>query len=156
MSEQNSGGDKPKIIIDEDWKSQAAAEKERLAQRETASGAAPAAGAAPAGATGAQAPAQAAGGKPASPAERELPPATFATLVSTLVTQILFALGMVGDANSRRRYYDPTMAKHQIDMLAMLEEKTKGNLSDDERAVLDSALYEVRMAYVRVAQQSGL
>ena len=45
------------------------------------------------------------------------------------------------------------MAKHQIDILGILEEKTKGNLSDEEKHLLDAALYETRMRYVSVAAQ---
>ena len=48
---------------------------------------------------------------------------------------------------------DLDMAKHQIDTLAVLEEKTKGNLTKDEQQSLDSALYELRMRYVSVATQ---
>jgi len=125
---------KRKIIVDEDWKVQAEAEKEKLAEREK----------------GAPAPA---GGAPGPRSQgRELPPASFATLVSSLVTQILFSLGAVQDPQTRRRFRDLALAKHHIDTLALLEEKTKGNLTDEEKGILDNALYEVRMAYVQAAQ----
>ncbi|HET6428064.1 MAG TPA: DUF1844 domain-containing protein [Phycisphaerae bacterium] len=123
---EGEGQGKPKIVVDEDWKAQAEAEKQRLAQQEKA---------APAGA-----------GK-----ARELPRASFATLVSSQVTQILFALGALADAQGRR-YRNLDIAKHHIDTLAVLEEKTKGNLTEDEKKLLDNALYEVRMAYVQAAQ----
>jgi hypothetical protein len=45
------------------------------------------------------------------------------------------------------------MAKHQIDILGVIEDKTKGNLSDEEKHLLDAALYETRMRYVSVASQ---
>jgi hypothetical protein len=45
------------------------------------------------------------------------------------------------------------MAKYQMDMLGVLEEKTKGNLTPTEQHLLDAALYEVRMRYVSVASQ---
>jgi predicted kinase len=45
------------------------------------------------------------------------------------------------------------MAKHQIDTLDVLEDKTKNNLSDDEKQLIDAALYEARMRYVTVASQ---
>ena len=127
--------EKPKIVVDEDWKAQAQAEKERLSDQEKSR---PAAAGAPAGA--------AAGGP------RDLPPASFATLVSSMVTQILFALGAVEDPQTRKRYRDLALAKHHIDTLALLEKKTQGNLTEDEKRLLDKALYEVRMHYVRVAQ----
>ena len=43
------------------------------------------------------------------------------------------------------------MAKHYIDLMAVLEAKTHGNLADDERHLLDTLLYELRMAYVNAA-----
>jgi len=125
----NAGKEKPKIVVDEDWKAQAEAEKQRLAEQEEAGGAG----------------AAAAGGP------RELPPASFATLVSSQVTQILFALGALADSQGRR-FRNLDLAKHHIDTLAVLEEKTKGNLTEEEKAMLDNALYEVRMAYVQAAQ----
>jgi len=131
----------PKIIVDDDWKAQAQAEKERLAQQvEKPVDAGAAAGAA-------------AGHEGAEPAERELPPASFTTLISSIVTQIYFALGGIEDPQTGRRYMDPTLAKHHIDTLAVLEEKTKGNLSDDEKKLLDHALYETRMQYVQICER---
>lgn len=138
--------DKPKIIIDDDWKAQAQAEKERLAQEvdkpkpAAAAPGAPGASAAPAGPAGEE-------------AERELPPANFPTLVSSIVTQIFFALGGIEDPQTGKRYLDPALAKHHIDMLSVLEQKTKGNLTDEEKKLLDQALYETRMQYVQIAQR---
>ena len=138
MSEEKTSKEEAeaKIIVDEDWKAEAEAEKERLSKQD-ASGAAAAAGGTPAD---------------ADEAARELPPPSFTTLVSSTVTQILFALGAVEDPKTRKRYRDLPLAKHHIDMLAVLEEKTKGNLTEEEKQLLDRALYEVRMHYVRVAQ----
>ena len=127
-------GEKPKIVVDEDWKASAQAEKEKLASQEKATSAR----AGPAGGPAASA----AGG----PQARALPPASVATLVSGI------ALGAIEDPQTKRRYRDMALAKHQIDLLAVLEEKTKGNLTEEEKRLLDQALYEVRMQYVRVAQ----
>jgi len=128
---------RPKIVVDEDWKAQAQEEKRRLAEQEQAASAA----SGPAG--------QAAAGAAAG---RELPPASFATLVSSIVTQILFALGAFADPQTGRRYRNLALAKHHIDVLGILEEKTKGNLTPEEKQLLDNALYEVRMAFVQAAQ----
>lgn len=147
MTDQPS--EKPKIIVDSDWKAQAQAEKEKLAREVEAKQAkqaqqaqAPGGGAAgPGGAgAGAQAP-------------RELPPPSFGTLVTNLATQILYALGGYEDPRTKRRYVDLDLAKHQLDCLAILEEKTKGNLTEDEKKILDQALYECRMQYVQIAQR---
>jgi len=123
----------PKIIVDDDWKAQAQAEKEKLAQEaEQETDAADQAGAA---------------------GPRQLPPASFTTLISSLVTQTFLALGGMEDPKTKRRYVDLDLAKHHIDTLAMLEEKTKGNLSEEERQLLDQGLYECRMQYVNIAQR---
>jgi hypothetical protein len=82
-----------------------------------------------------------------------LPPASFATLVSTLVSQVLMALGGYEDPRTRRRYVDLDLAKHFIETLAVLEDKTRNNLADDEKKLLDNALYECRMQYVQIAQR---
>ena len=47
------------------------------------------------------------------------------------------------------------IAKHYVDMLQMLEEKTKGNLADEEKSLLDQVLYEIRMRYVQMASGGG-
>ncbi len=130
---EQPGQEKPEIVVDEDWKAQAQAEKAKLAEEEK-KGQAP----------GAQA--VGAGGP------RSLPQASFATLVSSIVTQIMFALGAIEDPQTRRRYRDLALAKHNIDLLSLLEQKTKGNLTEEEKRLLDQALYEVRMQYVRLAQ----
>lgn len=137
---ETQDGEKPEIVVDEDWKEQAQAEKEKLAQQDKGAAAGPAAAA------------EAAEPAEAGERSRSLPAASFAALVSSIVTQIMFALGAIEDPQTRRRYRDMALAKHNIDMLGVLEEKTKGNLSEEEKRLLDQALYEVRMQYVRLAQ----
>lgn len=134
--------DQPSLHIDTDWKKQAQEEKQRLAEQEQKkaaerSAAGPAPGRRPM-----------TGGRPA----REMPPASFASLVNTLVTQALFYLGDLAPQGGEPMV-NLDMAKHQIDTLSMLEDKTKGNLTDEEKRLLDTALYEGRMRYVTVAQQ---
>jgi len=140
MAEQkNDPQEKPKIIVDDDWKAQAQAEKQKLSeevQKEAASGAA-------AGAPG--------GG----PQARQIPPATFTTLVGQLAAQAMMAMGGMVDRRTKRPVVDLELAKFHIDALGVLEEKTKGNLTDEERKALDEALFEVRMQYVELAQQMG-
>ena len=128
--------DTPKIIVDDDWKAQAQAEKAKLAEAEAAK---------------ADAPDEAAGGPAGAPPR--LPPASFTTLASSLVTQTFMALGGMEDPKTKKRYVDLDLAKHHIDTLVMLEEKTKGNLDEDERKLLDQAVYECRMQYVNIAQR---
>jgi hypothetical protein len=143
--------EKPSLHIDTDWKRQAQEEKKRLAEEESkkAKESAPAAPAAAAAA----APPGAAAPRGASPRGRgDLPPASFPTLVQSILTQILFYLGDLSQRGAEPNV-NLDMAKHQIDILGILEEKTRGNLSEEEKQMLDTALYETRMRYVSVASQ---
>jgi len=81
-----------------------------------------------------------------------MPPASFPTLVQSILTQILFYLGDLTTRGAEPNV-NLDMAKHQIDILGILEEKTRGNLSEEEKQLLDTALYEGRMRYVSVASQ---
>jgi hypothetical protein len=128
MSEQE---ETPKIQIDSDWKAEAQAEKDKLSAQADAS---PGDGAA-AGAAGA----------------RGMPPASFETLLSTLATQALFAMGAIPDPATGQRMQHLDLARHHIDMLAVLEEKTKGNLSEDEAKVIASTVYELRSRYIQLS-----
>ena len=83
---------------------------------------------------------------------REMPPASFPTLVQSVLTQVLFYLGDLSPRGAEPQL-NLDMAKHNVDTLTMLEEKTKGNLSEEEQRLLDAALYEARMRYVSVASQ---
>jgi hypothetical protein len=146
--------EKPSLHIDTDWKRQAQEEKKRLAEEEARkareSAAAPVSPATPppAGAPrGVGAPRA-----PTAPPRGEMPPANFTELVQTLLTQILFYLGDLTTRDTEPSV-NLDMAKHQIDVLAVLEEKTRGNLNDDEKRILDTALYETRMRYVSVASR---
>ena len=120
--------DEKKIIIDEDWKRQAQREKEILAAQEEAQ---------------------------KEVEERKarrgsLPPGNFAALISMLVTQALFALGAL-EVEGKKKEPDLELAKYNIDMLEALQERTKGNLTEEEKRVLENTLNEVRMAYVKMA-----
>ena len=89
----------------------------------------------------------------AAPDVDELPPANFSAIVQIFVVQAFGALGMFPGPDGKPAVQLP-VAKHLIDLLGVLEEKTKGNLSNEEIKNLDEALHEMRMAYVHIAQQS--
>ena len=72
--------------------------------------------------------------------------------MQSILTQILFYLGDLASRGAEPNV-NLDMAKHQIDILGILEEKTRGNLSEEEKQILDTALYETRMRYVSVASQ---
>jgi hypothetical protein len=121
--------DEKKIIIDEDWKKEAKKEKEVLAAQEDAEK------------------------KEEHRGRGPLPEGDFAALISMLVTQALFALGLIKIEGQKDKEPDLELARYNIDMLETLEEKTKGNLAEAEKRVLEHTLSEVRMAYVKIAEQ---
>ena len=154
--------DKLGLHVDTDWKKQAQEEKRKLAEQEEKrkTAATAPAGVVPSGAGAASAAAgpgagaaagRQAGGRGAA-GQRELPPASFATLVQSLLTQVLYYLGDLSTRGAEPMI-NLDMAKHNIDTLSVIEEKTKGNLSDEEKRLLDAALYEARMRYVALASR---
>jgi len=148
-----SEGDAPKIQIDSDWKAQAQAEKQRLAeqskkkQEEQAAASAGSGGAAGTATAGAGASGGGAG-------QQQMPPASFETLISTMTTQALFAMGAIPDPRTGQRVAHLELARHHIDMLSILEEKTEGNLTDEETNLLKQTLYELRQRYIQLATQA--
>ena len=119
-----------KIIIDEDWKTQAQKEKEVLKEQEESEHAAE------------QQPPQ-------------LPPADFPGLVSMLATQAFYALGIIRSKEDEDKEIEPDwpMAKFNIDTLGMLEEKCKGNLTEDEKNLLNHTLDQLRMMFVTLSKK---
>src|SRR5262249_20118867 len=138
-----------------DWKKQAQEEKKRLAEEEQKKRATEASKPAPFAAPPGAAPSSPASSRSAGGARapREMPEASFPTLVQSTLTQVLFYLGDLATRGAEPML-NLDMAKHHIDTLGMLEDKTKGNLSDDEKRILDAALYEARMRFVSVASQT--
>lgn len=122
-----------KIIIDEDWKKQAQQEKETLAAKEKQEEQKPAEMAEDQGPSG------------------PLPPGDLASLINMLTTQALFAMGVLRVQDQDEREPDLEMARYNIDMLETLQEKTKGNVTDEEAQVLKNTLNELRMGYVQIA-----
>ena len=115
--------EKSKIHVDDDWKAQVQAEKAE--HNKTADKEADQRG--------------------------PLPPVSFTLLVISLATQVRMCLGDIENPANGQKEVDLELAKHNIDLLGMLEEKTQGNLSDQEKKLLDSVLYELRMRYVQLA-----
>ena len=120
--------DAPRLHVDSDWKAQAQAEKERLAEREASR----------------PAPADADAGEP--------PPADFRTLVATLASQAMMGLGAYGDPQTGRVVIDLAGAQFAIDLLGVLEEKTKGNLNSEETKELAEILAQLRARFVQIAR----
>lgn len=128
-----------KIFVDEDWKSQVQAEKEKAAEQYQAEAA-----------KGAEAAAEASDSD-----EPPMPPASFATLLSTLATQSMIALGQIADPMSGEPAPNMDLARYFIDTLGVIQEKTQGNLTDEEEKGLEDLLHQLRMAFVALQQQAG-
>lgn len=80
------------------------------------------------------------------------PRSEFARIVSSLATTAYSALGLLSDPVAGARPPDLTVARQMIDWLAVLEQKTRGNLSFEESDLLSRVLYELRLAYVEVGR----
>ena len=84
-----------------------------------------------------------------------LPPANFLFLVESILMQAQMQLGLLNFGDQKEENPEPNLglARHSIDLLAMLQEKTKGNLSTDEQRLLENGLTELRFRYVQVADE---
>jgi hypothetical protein len=116
-----------RIIIDEDWKAQVQEEKSRAAGTE-------------------------------QPSEKRtkhpLPPASISFLFSTLATQAIIALGALPHPVTNKAEKHLDQAKHFIDTLGVLEEKTKGNLTADEKRRLEAILFDLRLQFVEASSKA--
>jgi hypothetical protein len=88
------------------------------------------------------------------PAEPQEPGSEFASLVRSLATTAYSALGLLPDPSGAQRR-DAVIARQMIDWLAMLELKTRGNISFEESDFLARVLYELRLAYVEMTRPPG-
>ncbi|QJA06744.1 DUF1844 domain-containing protein [Thermosulfurimonas marina] len=81
-----------------------------------------------------------------------LPPVTFSTFILSLNATALIHLGEIPHPETNRKEVNLTLAKHTIDTLDMLKEKTRGNLSPDEERLLESILYELRLRFIKLTR----
>lgn len=72
----------------------------------------------------------------------------FSNLILSLSTTALLNLGEIADPVTKEKKKDTALAKQTIDLLGILKEKTKGNLTSDEESLLENVLYDLRMRYV--------
>lgn len=79
----------------------------------------------------------------------QMPKIDFTTFVLSLNSSVLVNLGFESDPISGGKSVNLPIAKQTIDILAMLEEKTRGNLSEDENRLMTHILYELRLLYVK-------
>jgi hypothetical protein len=84
-----------------------------------------------------------------------LPPASFGFLVLSLRTQAEMQLGLMHFGEEEAPQPDLPMARHSIDLMAVLLEKTKGNLTLEEQRFLENSLTELRFRFVQVSDEAG-
>jgi hypothetical protein len=82
----------------------------------------------------------------------QAPPATFEFLVHTLFTQAFMALGRIPNPITKQSHRNLASAKHFVDMLEMLEQKTSGNLTTEEGRLLEEIQHQLRMMYMQEAK----
>ena len=117
-----------KLIIDEDWKEQARREKEMLAEALE---------------------------KEQQARRGPMQPASFAVLAISLATQASIGLGDIEHRITKKCEPNLDEAKFHIDMLEILEQKTKGNLTPEEAQLMQGFLFDLRMRFVDKAKSSG-
>ena len=122
----------PKLQIDSDWKAQAQAEKAKLLEQEKAK-------------------AEQQSGEDAQKPGK-LPQADFKSLMGVLASQAIMGLGAMNDPKTGRVVIDLEGARFSIDLLGVLEEKTKGNLSDGQSKEITQILSELRSRFVQITQ----
>ncbi len=81
-----------------------------------------------------------------------LPEVNFNSLIFSLSSSALLHLGDIADPQTGEKRKDIALAKHTIDIIAMLKEKTQGNLTGEEEKFLESILTDLRWRYVRAAE----
>jgi len=80
-----------------------------------------------------------------------LPEVNFTSLIFSLSSSALLHFGEIPDPQTGKKQVDMPLAKHTIDTIAMLKEKTKGNLTEEEQKFLDNVLTDLRWLYVKGA-----
>ena len=89
--------------------------------------------------------------KEAASAKEALPEIDFNSFIFSLSTSALIQLGEIEDPFTKKSAKNLPLAKQTIDLIGMLKEKTKGNLTPQEERVIESILYDLRMRYVKAA-----
>lgn len=82
---------------------------------------------------------------------KELPPLDFSTFILSLSTSVVMNLGLVENPVTKKTEKEPAVAKQTIDLIALLKDKTKGNLTDEETKLVEDVLHELRVWYCKVA-----
>ena len=141
------------IVADEDWKNRVKAENAALEQKFHAEDS-PSKNQSTAQAESDREPEQAA--EPTAAEHGGLPPlpdASLASLLGMLSNQAMVALGLIRNPATGKAEKELAVARYFIDLVGVLEEKTKGNVDPDEAAALNETLHTLRMAYVHRSKE---
>lgn len=123
---QEPQSEEPKIKVDTDWKTEAQAEKKRLEEVEQKT--------------------------EEVPETTKLPEASFRGLLGILASQALMGLGVQQDPSGKGVLVDLEGSKFTIDLMSMLQDKTKGNLTQEEAAEIKQLIGELQNRFVQIAQ----
>jgi hypothetical protein len=82
-----------------------------------------------------------------------LPEVNFNSLIFSLSSSALLHIGEIADPQTGEKRIDLPMAKHSIDIISMLKDKTKGNLDNEEQQFIDNILTDLRLRYVKAVKE---
>lgn len=122
LAGQESSRGQQRIVVDEDWKARVEQEKTAAGQKSDSQ----------------------------TDFDPPMPPPTLTALASSLAMQALAALGLLPDPLTGKVEVRLNRARHLIDSVNILFEKTKGNISDEESRALEEMLHELRLTYIQV------
>lgn len=133
MSAMPPDGPQIEVRSDDDWKERVKAEDRRRDEQAAATQPPPRAEA-------------------TAPSDR-LPRADFSVLVQLFTTQAMTALGVIPSPGAKQPQQQLPLARHFIDLLGVLEQKCRGNLTPQEEKMLTTSLHELRLAYVELSRR---
>lgn len=93
------------------------------------------------------------GQEPETPSGASPGPVNFMSFILGMAQTALFQMGLIQFPGAEQSKKDMNGARQTIDIIAMIEEKTRGNLTDDEKKVIDDTLFQLRMAFVEMSKQ---
>jgi len=82
-----------------------------------------------------------------------MPEVTFPAFILSLNTSALYHLGEIGDPETGQKIVDLDLARHAIDTMVLIQNKTKGNLTTEEGELLKNILYDIKLRFVKAAKK---
>ncbi len=137
-----------KLHIDEDWKAQVDREKEQIRHQNSVSDTTESEE------QSVQAVSQESmmRDEPAQPTEGDLPPASLVILISSLASQAMASMGQLPGEDGKPLPVSLPFARHFIDLIGVIEDKTRNNLTNDEAGFLNNTLHHLRLMFVECSR----